>query len=406
MPVYTHKVRDEKGNAIQGESTAPSLEAAVDRLHNLGYTIISVKPVSSPLSINLDLPIFVGKIKTEDYAIYTSQLGAMLGAGLPLTGALEVLVDQTENRSLKNATQKMAEDIKAGNSMANAMRKHPNVFNNLFINMVAAGEVAGNMEEVLNRYSTYVEKQADFQQKLSSAMFYPVILLLFSIVAVVFIVISVLPAFVKMFNDAGVPLPLPTLMLYNLNLFIRGYWGLLLAAIAGLFVFSQVATRNPTIKARLDRLTLKLPIWGQMSRKSEIAKFSRTLASLLNSGVPILQSLETLEKTTDNSVFAGVIRDCRDYVKKGGSLAEQLKQSKEFPAMPVKMIAVGEESGSLNKMLSKIADFYELSVDYAIKKFTSILEPLFLVLVGGLVGGILASVILPMFRMVTTIKRH
>ena len=268
----------------------------------------------------------------------------------------------------------------------------------------AAGEVAGNLEEVLERLSIFMEKSAEFRQKVATALFYPVVLSVFGVIVVVFIIITVLPTFVKMFKESGVPLPLPTLILYSTNLFIRAYWQMILAA---LFVFTlsfNYAKNTKLGKAVLDRIILNLPIWGPLARKVNIARFSRTLASLLTSGVPIISALETVEQTSDNAVFSAVAKKAGAEVSKGGGLAEQLKSSGEFPPMPVKMVAVGEESGKLAPMLVRVADFYEMSVDYAVKKITSILEPIFLVVIGGMVGFIFASVLLPIFNMIRTIK--
>jgi type IV pilus assembly protein PilC len=405
MVNFNYKARTDKGKAVRGKMSAESRGEIVDRLHKLGYTVVSVEPLT-PLSLmKLELPGLAQRIKTEEYVMFAAQLGAMLGSGVSLSLALDILVDQTENKRLKKVTQKVSDDVKAGSSFAEALRKHPRVFPPLFVNMILAGETAGNLEEVLNRLSGFLERQAEFQQKVATALFYPITLVIFSVVVVIFIVLTILPAFVKMFKGAGVPLPLPTRFLYGINLLIREHWLLLLLALAGVYAALKYFKTTKTGKAFFDRLVLDIPIWGGMSRKVEVARFSRTLASLLSSGVPMLAALETLEKTTENSVYAGVIKESNDNVRKGGTLSEGLRESKEFPAMAVKMTAVGEEAGSLDKMLTKVADFYEMTVDYAIKRITSLLEPLFLVVVGGIVGFILASVILPVFRMVTTLRR-
>lgn len=405
MANFLYKVRNEKGKAIEGKISAESRLEVVDRLHKLGYTVVSVGTAPTLSLLSLEIPGLSARIKTEEYVMLTAQLSAMLSSGVPLIAALDILVDQTENSKLKSTITKVSDDVKGGSSFSESLRKHPAIFSNLFVNMVLAGETAGNLEEVLNRLSTYMERQAEFQQKVSTALFYPVILLVFSVVVVVFIILTILPAFVKMYMDAGVPLPLPTRILYNINLLIRNHWILLLFALAGMGLFFRFAKNTKAGRGFLDKLVLDIPAWGSMARKVEIASFSRTLSSLLSSGVPMLQALETLERTTENSVYAAIIRESHNNVRRGGTLSEQLKESKEFPPMAVKMTAVGEETGSLDKMLSKIADFYEMSVDYAIKKITSLIEPLFLVIVGSLVGFILASIILPIFQMVTTLRR-
>jgi len=404
MAEYIYKVRDSKGKGHEGKMSGDNPEAVVDRLHNLGYTVVEIKKAAPALALRLELPT-LARIKTEDYVMFTSQLSTMIAAGVPLTSALDVLIDQTENKQLKAAAAAVSEAIRGGASFADALRQHPRVFSSLFINMVAAGEVAGNLEEVLSRLAVFMEKQAEFRQKILTALFYPVILLIFSFFVVVFIIVTVLPSFVKIFQDAKVPLPLPTRILFNLNLFIRGQWPLILILVIALYLVLNYAKRSKIGKAILDRIILDLPLIGGLARKIEISRFSRTLAALLAAGVPMLQALETISRTTENSVYAGVISDTYEYVSKGGTLSEQLRQSGEIPAMPVKMAAVGEEAGSLDKMLAKVADYYEMSVDYAIKRLTSLLEPLLLIFVGSLVGFIMASVILPIFQMVSTIRR-
>ncbi|MFH1576025.1 MAG: type II secretion system F family protein [Candidatus Margulisiibacteriota bacterium] len=404
MADFNYRVRDDKGKAIQGKMSGTSSEVVADHLHDLGYTVIQVKKAGEFFSFRAELPS-LSRIKTEDYVMLTSQLSAMIGAGLSLTVALEVLADQTENPRLKSAIATVAEDIRGGASFAEALRKHHGIFSALFINMVAAGEVAGNLDDVLARLTIFIEKQAEIRQKILTALFYPIILLIFSLFVVIFIIITVLPSFVKIFQDAKVPLPLPTLILYKMNLFIRSSWLLIILFLVAAYIGLHFAKKSQTGKAFMDRLILDLPIIGSLARKIEIARFSRTLSALLVSGVPMLQTLETLSRTTENSVFAGVIKDTYEYVRKGGTLSDQLKRSGELPALAVKMAAVGEETGSLDKMMTKVANFYEMSVDYSIKRVTALVEPLLLVFVGGIVGFIMASVILPIFRMVGTLRR-
>jgi type IV pilus assembly protein PilC len=405
MPNFTYKVRTEKGKAVQGKVTADTKGEAVDRLHKLGYTVISVEPASAFSLLSLEALGLTARIKTEEYVILASQLSAMLGSGISLISALDILVEQTENQKLRSAAQKVSDDIKGGSSFAEALSKHPGVFSSLFVNMIMAGEIAGNLEEVLNRLSGFMEKQAEFQQKVLTALFYPVILLVFSVAVVIFIILTILPAFIKMYSEAGVKLPLPTQILYNINLILRERWPVILILLAAAYLFLRYAKKSRVGKEFFDRLILEMPVWGSMARKVEIARFSRSLASLLASGVPMLQALDTLEKTTENTIFAEVIADSSNNLRRGGTLSEQMKESGEFPPMAVQMTAIGEESGTLDKMLTKVADFYEMSVDYALKRITSLLEPISLVIVGGLVGFILASVILPIFRMVTTLHK-
>ena len=404
MPIFTYKARDEQGHAIQGRMEAASAEAVVEKLRDLRYTVVSVKETLPLFSWKFEFP-FLGRIKDEDYVTFTLQLASMLAAGIPLSASLDTLVEQTENKALRSATAKVVQDVRGGAAFADSLRKHPKVFPNLFVNMVAAGEIAGNLEEVLDRLSSYMERTAEFKQRVMTALFYPIILIVFSVVVVVVIILTVLPTFVKMFTESRVPLPLPTLILYKINLFFRGYWQVLLTVIFLIGVGFNFFSKTKIGKAFLDRTALDLPFWGPLTRKVNIAQFSRSLASLLSSGVPMLQSLNAITQTTDNTVFKDVAEKAHAEVSKGGTLAEPLRTSGEFPPMPVKMIAVGEETGRLDQLLSKVADLYEMSVDYAVKRMTSILEPILLIVIGGLVGFIFSSVLLPIFQMVRTLQQ-
>ncbi len=323
---------------------------------------------------------------------------------LPLATSLDTLVQQTENRALRSATAKVAQDVIAGVSLSEALRKRPDIFPGMFINMVAAAEIAGNLEEVLARLSTFMEKQSELRQKILTALFYPIVLLIMSVGVVILVVLTVLPVFVKMFTEAGVPLPLPTKILYDLNLFLRGWWHVVLGSIIAAVLALNFTGRTKIGKAIFDRIILDTPFIGSFVRKVNIARFATTLSSMLSSGVPMLQALEALSLTTDNSIFSDIFKKAQVNIGKGITLADQLKSTGEFPPMPIKMIAVGEETGKLEGMLSKVADFYEMSVDYSVKRLTTILEPLILVVLGGLIAFIFASVLLPIFNMVKVIR--
>jgi type IV pilus assembly protein PilC len=405
MPTFQYKVRDESGRAITGKMQAASAPDVIGKLRNLRYTIISVSEIRPLFTFKFEMPTLMRGIKDEDYVMYTAQLSSLLAAGLPLSASLDTMIEQTEHPQLKKATEKVVQDVREGASFAEALREHPKVFSNLYVNTVAAGEISGNLEEVLLRLTSYMEKTAEFKQKVMTALFYPLTLVTFSILVIIVIIITVLPTFIKMYASSGIPLPLPTRILYGINLLIRGWWHVILITLGLGIVGFNYAKQTKLGKAILDRVALDIPIWGTLNRKVNIARFSRTLASLLTAGVPLLESLEISEQTTDNSVFSQIIKSAHDEVSKGRTLADQLKSSGEFPPMPIQMIAVGEEAGRLDQMLGKVADFYEMSVDYTVKRLTSILEPILLVVIGGAVGFIFASVLLPIFSMVQTIGR-
>jgi type IV pilus assembly protein PilC len=403
LPNYTYQARDESGRAVTGKLEASSPETLAERLTHLGYVVTSIKLQTSPLDLN-NLFSFLQRVSVNDMVMFANQLASMVGAGLPLPSALKIIAEQTENKKLKGAIITIFEEIKEGASFSTALRKRSDIFSELFINMVAAGEVSGNLEEVLKRLAKFLENEADLKQKVTTALFYPVIIVVFGFGVVILIVTSVLPAFVKIFLDAKVPLPLPTLILYNINLFLRAYWALFLGSLVAIFFLLRYLQNTPSGKVALDVAKFKLPLWGGIVKQVTVARFSRTLAALLASGISMLEALETTEKTVNNSIISQVIRQAYQQVSKGESLSKPLRESKIIPPMPTQMIAVGEETGNLDQMLNKVADFYELSTDYSLKRITALIEPVFLVIIGGLVAFIFASLLLPIFRMVTTLK--
>jgi len=403
MPSYLYKARDEKSKLVSGVMEASSKEVLADKLAHLGYYVISVKEKKISGALD-DILIPLTKIKTDELVLLSVQLASMIGAGISLPNALRVLIEQTENKRLKRVLGSVYEDIRGGATFSEALGKHPDVFSTLFINMIGAGETAGNLEEVLKRLAAFAEHEAELKQKVMTALFYPIVLSIVGTLVIVFVVISVLPAFVKIFTEAHVELPLPTLILFNANLIIRGYWHLMLGTIVGAYIGLKFYRRTPKGKEILDKLLLSLPVWGDLIRKVAIARMSKTLAALVAAGVPMLQSLETLEKTIDNAVIAKVVRHVYGSVSKGESISGPLRDSGEFPPMPVHMIAIGEESGALDTMLNKVGDFYEMATDYSIRRITALLEPIFLIIIGGMVGFIFASILLPIFNMVRTLQ--
>lgn len=404
MPTYLYKARDETGKALSGKLQAASPEALADRLSHLGYLVTSIKEQPTPIVLD-DLFSSFQRVTVNDMVMYTTQLASMIGAGLTLPAGLKILAAQLENKKLKTATIAIFEDIKEGASFSSALEKHRDIFSDLFINMVAAGEVSGNLEEVLKRLAKFLENEAELKAKVTTALFYPVILLVLGIGVIVLIITTVLPAFVKIFLDAKVPLPLPTQVIYNTNLFLRRYWHALIGSIIAIFFLLRWYNKTPGGKVTIDTAKFKLPAMGGIIQQITIARFARTLAALLASGISMLEALETTERTIENSVIQQVIRSVYQSVSKGESLSRPLRDSKVFPPMPVQMIAVGEETGNLDHMLNKVADYYEMSTDYALKKATSLIEPLFLVVIGGMVAFIFASILLPIFRMVSTLRR-
>ncbi len=403
MPIFRYEARDEKGRAIEGKTEAPSTEALADKLSKLGYAITSISRPVAPYNID-HFFASLSRVSLNDLVMYTVQLAGMLAAGLSLPNSLYILIEQVENPKLKEVCQEIYNDIKGGQSYSQALQKHTAIFPPLYINTVRAGEMSGNLEEILRRLSTYLEKESELKQKIVTALFYPVILVVFGVGVILLIVMTILPAFTKIFLDAGVALPLPTQILYNTNLFLKAYWKHLIAGIAALAFAFNYYRKTENGRYLWDRFIFSLPIWGDLVKKVTVSRFCRTLSTLIGSGVSIIEALENVEAAIDNSVLSKVIKHVRSSVSKGENLSVPLKDSKEFPALAVQMIAVGEESGNLESMLNKIGDFYDMATDYSLKRLTALIEPFFLVIIGGMVAFIFASILLPIFRMVSTLK--
>jgi len=348
---------------------------------------------------------FGGRVKDKDIVIFTRQFATMIDAGLPLVQALDILSTQVENKVLSNTLQQVKADVESGATYADALRKHPRVFTELYVNMVAAGEAGGILDTILNRLATYIEKAMRLKKKVKGAMVYPAVVTTIAILVIAIIMIFVIPTFAKMFTTLGGTLPLPTRIIINLSNFIAGIGGLMvLIVIVAVIVFIVQVRRTEKGKHVIDRLLLRLPIFGPLLNKVAVAKFTRTLGTLVSSGVPILDGLEITAKTSGNKVIEYAIMDVRKGVVSGKTLAEPITKARVFPPMVTHMIAVGESTGALDAMLSKIADFYDDEVDAAVSNLTAMMEPLLMVFLGGAVGFIVISMYLPIFRLITLIK--
>jgi len=383
---------------------ATNADLLADKLTHLGYIVTSIKEQKGAMVLD-DLFIPLTRIRTDDMIMLSTQLAAMIGSGISLPNSLRILSDQIENKRLKKIIEEVNNDIKGGATFSDALRKHPEAFSTFFVNMIGAGETAGNLEEVLRRLAVFAEKEAELKQKVLTAMFYPLILIVVGICVVFFVITGVLPAFVKIFTEANVPLPLPTKVLFIANNLIRAYWLYMVFGILGSVLAVNYYKGTPGGRLAVDKWKLSIPVTGDIVRKVTIARMCRTLAALISSGVPMLRALQTLESTIDNSVMSNVIRNVYENVSKGESISEPLKASGEFTPMTVHMVAIGEETGALDALLNKVADYYELASDFSIRRLTTLLEPIFLVVIAGMVGFIFAAIILPIFRMVGTLRR-
>lgn len=404
MPKYQYKARDNSGKVVRGTMEATTKENLVDKLNKMGYMTTQVKEARTGLE-GWSLLDRLRPVGAADMIIFYVQLSNMINAGITILAALRTLCDQIENKKLKSAVGNVAMGVEGGESFSEALARESRIFPKLFISMVKAGEVSGHLDLVLMRYATFYEGQEDLKQKVTGALFYPLILLTIGIGVVLLIVTFVIPQFVTIYMKVGVKLPLITLIVYNIGTFIKGYWYILISAVAVMAALIGYYFKTQNGSLFRDTLKLKMPVVGTLYRQVAIIKFSRTLATLLGSGVSILESLDITKEVIGNEVLARVVASLRQYVEKGERMSELLKVSEEFPPDVVQMVSVGEETGKLDTMLNKIADFYDITVSYAIKKLITVIEPLFLIMMGCLVGFIMASVLLPMFDMVKVLKK-
>ena len=403
MPTFTYRARDEAGKTVKGTLEAPSREEVAARLHQMGYLVTRVeKGLSSKFDLE-SLGDWFQTVSFEDIVMFNFQLANMIGSGLPLLLSLKILKTQTERPTFKRIIEKISREVEGGMSFSEALTLHPRIFSKLFINMVRAGEATGHLDAVLTRYALYAEYQEDLRQKIKGALFYPAILVAAGVGVILFVVSFVVPQFAAIFAKAKVPLPLPTRILSAVGFGLKHDWFLLLLAASALGAAFTGIRRTEAGRRATDRLFLRVPVIGTLLRKVAISRFARTLATLVESGVPMLESLEIVEEVVGNRVLGQAIQKARMSVEGGEKLAEPLKVSGEFPLDAAQMISVGEETGDLSGMLNKISDFYDRSVGYSVKKLTTLIEPVCLVVMGSIVALIMASMLLPIFDMVKTI---
>lgn len=404
MFAYNYRARDNTGKLIRGVIDALSQEEVADKLQRMGYVPVIITEAFAGLKLT-QLEWSFKRIKTEDIVMFNVQLANMLNSGLSIISSLDTLQKQCENKKLNDIIGRVSRSVESGESFSQALAKHPRVFSDLLVSMVKSAEAGGNLGAVLDRYAEFAETQADLQRKIKEALYYPVILIVAATGVIVFISTVLIPKFVEIFNRAEISLPLPTIILFGMGTAIRHFWYLII--LAGLLIVLGIRKyiRTKTGRFRFDKVSLKLPIIGQIVRKTCISRFARTLGTLICSGVPILESLDIVSDVVNNQVLGRVIKQMRQSVEKGERLAESLKVSQEFPPDTVQMISVGEESGNLGKMLNKISDFYDRSTGYSIKKLITSLEPILLVAMGVIVAFTMASMLLPMFNMVKLLKR-
>jgi type IV pilus assembly protein PilC len=400
MGVWVYQGRTVSGST-QGEIEAPDRNAAVAALRSKGVltTAIKEKPAGAAKKEKAG-----GKVKDKEMAIFTRQFSTMIDAGLPLVQCLNILAEQSESKNLRMVTTKVARDVEAGSSLADAFGKHPKTFDDLFTNMIEVGESGGILDIVLQRLSVYIEKAAALKRKVKAAMIYPLTIVSVAVIVVIFMLTFVIPTFAKMFQNLGAELPLPTKIVLWLSEFVQSWILVILAAMAGGIYALRRYYATEAGKMVIDSLLLKLPIVGTLIRKVAVARFTRTLGTLIASGVPILEGLRITARTAGNKVVEKAVLTTRAVVTAGGTLTEPLKASTVFPPMVIQMINVGEQTGALDAMLGKIADFFDDEVDTAVGALTALLEPLMIVFLGVVIGGLVVAMYLPIFRLVTLVK--
>ncbi len=397
MPVYKWEGRARDGKVRKGTMEAPNEAVVTAQLRSQGILPTRIK--KSMGQIEIKIPGFKPKVKTKDIVVFTRQFATMIDAGLPLVQCLEILSSQQENPTFKEVILKVKEDVEAGSTFADALAKHPKVFDRLYVNLVNAGEVGGILDTILNRLAAYIEKAMNLRKKVKGAMVYPAAVVGVAVLVVAIILIWVIPVFQQMFAGVGKTLPAPTLFVIALSEFTKKYFLFMIIALFVLsFLFRRVY-RTDRGRVFFDRLFLKAPVFGQLIRKVAVAKFTRTLGTLISSGVPILEGLDVVSRTAGNAIIEQAIIKTRESISEGRTIAEPLKETKVFPPMVVQMIAVGEATGALDQMLGKIADFYDTEVDEAVSALTSLIEPLLMVFLGGTIGGLVVAMYLPVFQM-------
>ena len=397
MPIYNWVAETKKGKVIKGELEAADEKSAGPQLRRRNLKIRKIKP--KPKDVFENVSFMQPKVTNKDIVIFTRQFSTMIDAGLPLVQGLTILAEQTENKTFKRILKEVVKDVEGGSSLAEAMEKHPKVFDSLFVNLIAAGEVGGILDTILQRLAAYIEKVEKLKSQIKGAMTYPTIVVAIAIIVIAVIMIFVIPVFQEMFASFGKALPVPTQIVVAMSNFTKGN---ILYMVGGLiiFVFLFKKYRDTTGgRKATDTLSLKLPIFGPLLKKVAVARFSRTLGTMISSGVPIITALEIVAKTSGNVVLEEVILDVRSSIAEGQPIAEPLSENDIFPNMVVQMIAVGEATGALDSMLEKIADFYDDEVDVAVEAMTSMLEPLLMVFLGGSIGGLVISMYLPIFGM-------
>jgi type IV pilus assembly protein PilC len=397
MPTYIYAGRTRKGRVTKGQLDAADERIARIQLkrRNIDVTKLKQKPKDLFESVSFLQP----KVTSKDIVVFTRQFSTMIDAGLPLVQGLNMLTEQSQNKTFKRILSQVTRDVEGGSTLADALGKHPKVFDSLFVNLVAAGEVGGILDTILQRLAAYIEKTQKLKSQIKGALTYPAVVVAIAIIVIAVIMIFVIPVFQDMFSSFGKALPAPTQLVVNMSNFTKSnvHW-IILAIIILAFAFKRYRA-TASGRRRVDSVMLRMPIIGELIRKVAVARFTRTLGTMVKSGVPILDALEITARTAGNVIVEEVVMDARSSIAEGQTIAEPLAESIIFPGMVTQMISVGESTGALDAMLEKIADFYDDEVDATVAAMTSMLEPLLMLFLGGSIGGLVIAMYLPIFQM-------
>ncbi len=402
MPIYLWKGKNSAGEKRKGEIDAVDETGAELQLKRLRITVTSLK--EKPKDLLANIKFFQPRVTGKDVVIFTRQMSTMIDAGLPLVQCLQILVKQQSNPTFKRALAQIEGDVETGTTLADAMRKHPNIFDGLFTNMIEAGELGGILDTILGRLATFKEKSMGLQKKIKGAMTYPAIVLGISILILAIILIFVIPVFQKMFTDFGASLPMPTQIVINISEFFKSNFLYIVAGVAVIaWIIHRIYTKTERGRLKIDALLLRVPVVGPLIQKVSVAKFTRTLSTLLQSGVPILDGLHVVARTSGNKVIERAILHAREGIAEGRPIAEPLDETGIFPNMVIQMINVGESVGALDSMLEKIAVFYDDEVDQAVENLTAMIEPFMMVFLGVMIGGLVIAMYLPIFKLASVV---
>ena len=397
MPTYVWAGKTKKGRVLKGELDAADERIARIQLKKRNIAVTKLKP--KPKDIFENISFMQPKITNKDIVIFTRQFSTMIDAGLPLVQGLNILAEQMENKTFKGILKQVTKDVEGGSTLADALGKHPKIFDTLFVNLVAAGEVGGILDTILQRLAAYIEKSEKLKSQIKGALTYPIVVVGIAVIVIGVIMVFVIPVFQDMFASFGKALPVPTQIVVVMSNFIKGnIHYMIVGFIVFVFLFRRYA-RTKSGKRNIDSISLKLPVFGELIKKVAVARFTRTLGTMISSGVPILDALEITGKTAGNVIVEEVIFDARSSIAEGQTIAEPLSETDIFPGMVTQMISVGEATGALDAMLEKIADFYDDEVDATVAAMTSMLEPLLMLFLGGSIGGIVIAMYLPIFGM-------